>query len=205
MATITVARPYDPGMIQPIVLTGENVGVFMQQDWAFFRIKHVEGIPPSRQTTQDLGAVTSGSSSAVTQLTNFRAQAGNLLHLRFLPLDDIEFDFFSGQSTGGRHTLFSTKARVSPATGNLDRYWSTTTLFTITNERSIYAQAVNTTGYNMAQARIKAFGYRYVLDPFPAETTAAMRRYLAGADLDAKQNELIKGVRVTLVPSESME
>jgi len=204
MASVSVARVYDSGPVTPVVLVGENLGVLVQGDYLFFHCAHVEGLPASRQLVQDLGAVANAASSAVTELTNFRAQSGNMLHLRLMSLDGCEFDLFHGRATGGRHTTFSTKARIWPQS-NSDPWHSASTIFVIGSERSLWAAAYNNSGYNLGQTRIAAWGYRYVLDPFPGPVTAALRKYLARAQLNEAETALIRNIKATLVPGEGAE
>lgn len=209
MAVVQVARVYDPGPIQPVVEWGHNLGVFVQADWLFYRVSHVEGLPPSRQLTQDLGAVNNNASTGETEVTVVRAQDGNLLHVRALPLDEVELDFFHGRSTGGRHTTYSTKARVSPQTANADPHLATTTMFVLGNQRSIYANAYNDSGYDLGQSRVKFWGWRYRLDPLPDRVTSALRKHISGVELEAGEGELIRVGgpygRVTLIPAEGRE
>ena len=205
MASISVARVYDPQQIQPVVETGQNLGVLVQGDWLFFRVDHVEAVPASRQTTQDLGSVSDASSSGETEITVVRAQDGNLLHIRMFPLDDVELDVFHGRSTGGRHTTYSTKARISPATANTDNFHSLSTAFIFGKDRPMYINAYNETGYALAQSRVRFFGYRYRLDPLPPLVGAALRKHIRGIELEPGEIDMIKNLKVTLVPAEGRE
>ena len=205
MASISVARVYDPAMIQPVVETGQNLGVLVQGDWLFFRVDHVEGVPASRQTTQDLGSVNDASSSGETEITVVRAQDGNLLHVRMFPLDDVELDVFHGRSTGGRHTTYSTKARISAASGNADPYHAISTTFVFGKDRPMYINAYNETGYNLGQSRVRFFGYRYRLDPLPPLVGAALRKHIRGIELEPGEGDMIRNMKVTLVPAEGRE
>ena len=205
MASISVARVYDPGQIQPVVETGQNLGVLVQGDWLFFRVDHVEGLPASRQTTQDLGAVNDAASTGETEITVVRAQDGNLLHVRLFPMDDVELDVFHGRSTGGRHTTYSTKARISPASANTDPHFSATTSFVFGKDRPMYINGYNETGYNLGQARVRFFGFRYRLDPLPPLLSAALRKHIRGIELEPGEIDLIRNLKVTLVPAEGRE
>ena len=206
MAVVHVARVYDPGPIQPVVEWMHNLGIYIQEDWLFFKCDHVEGLPPSRQLVQDMGAVANNASSAVTELTVARAQDGNLLHVRMKPLDPVEMDLFHGRSTGGRHTAFSAKARINLHTGNLDPSWATTTAFIFGNQRSMYASAINESGYNLAQTRLQLWGYRYRLAPLPATVSAALRKYVNQDELTDAEKEIVRKVnKVTLVPAQGRE
>ena len=205
MASVTVARVFDPGMIQPVIETGQNLGVLVQGDWLFFRVDHVEGLPASRQTTQDLGSVSDAGSSGETEITVVRAQDGNLLHVRYFPLDEVELDVFHGRSTGGRHTTYSTKARVSPASSNADPYHTTTTTFVFGKDRPMYINAYNETGYALGQARVRFYGYRYRLDPLQPLVSSALRKHIRGIELEPGETDMIRNMKVTLVPAEGRE
>ena len=206
MAVVHMARVYDPGPIQPVVEWMHNIGVYIQEDWLFFKVDHVEGLPPSRQLVQDLGAVTNNASSGETEITNLRAQDGNLLHIRCKPLDPVEIDLFHGRSTGGRHTTYTTKARVNLHTANTDPDCASTTMFVFGNQRSMYANAYNESGYNLAQSRIQFWGYRYRLAPLGTGVSAALRKYVSGGAISDEEKEMIRTVgKVTLLPAQGRE
>ena len=205
MASISVARVYDPAMIQPVVETGQNLGVLVQGDWLFFRVDHVEGVPASRQTTQDLGSVNDAASTGETEITVVRAQDGNLLHIRMFPLDDVELDVFHGRSTGGRHTTYSTKARISAASANADPHFSISTTFVFGKDRPMYINAYNESGYALGQSRVRFFGYRYRLDPLPPLVGSALRKHIRGIELEPGEVDMIRNMKVTLVPAEGRE
>ena len=205
MASISVARVYDPAMIQPVVETGQNLGVLVQGDWLFFRVDHVEGVPASRQTTQDLGSVNDAASTGETEITVVRAQDGNLLHIRMFPLDAVELDVFHGRSTGGRHTTYSTKARISAASANADPHFSISTTFVFGKDRPMYINAYNESGYALGQSRVRFFGYRYRLDPLPPLVGSALRKHIRGIELEPGEVDMIRNMKVTLVPAEGRE
>tara|TARA_Y100000310_G_C20527844_1_gene736959 strand:- start:137 stop:766 length:630 start_codon:yes stop_codon:yes gene_type:complete len=209
MAVIHIARVYDPGIIQPVAEWGHNIGVFLQDDWLFFRVDHVEGLPASRQLTQDLGSVNNNANSGETEITVARAQDGNLLHVRCLPLDNVEIDVFHGRSTGGRHTTYSAKARIYPQLINVDPFAASSTLFVFGNQRPIYAVAYNESGYNLAQSRVKFWGYRYRLDPLPGSVTHALRKSISGIAMEKSEEEMLhpRGPygKVTLIPAQGRE
>lgn len=204
MATVTVAAPYTPGPIEPIVMVGENVGVWTQQTYLFFKVVHIEAIPASRQLIQDLGSVADAGSIASTEITVARAQDGNLLHVRVLPLDEAEITVFEQRATA-RNTVYSAQARLT-YWNNLDPYLAQNTYFVLGKEKTIYMAANNVRGYALSQCRIQFTGYRYVLSPLPALHSSALRKTLQGIELEAEEGELIKrGLRATVVPAEGRE
>lgn len=199
---ITLFNPYHSGPIEPIVMVGENIGIFTQGDYLFARVVHIEPLPPSRQLTQDLGAINTGASSGVTELTVARAQDGNLLHVRMMPLDPIEVQVYQQRATS-RHTVFSAASRVNLSSGKLDPYWASSTYFVLGNQKSLYGDISNVSGYNLTLTRVRFWGFRYKLDPLPAAVQSVMRKLASGRALTPQEGGLV--VRATLVPAEGQE
>lgn len=186
MAILT-APAYNPGPIQPVCLVGENIGVWTQADYWFFKVLHIEALPASRTMQQDIGAVTSATSSNITEITVARAQDGNLLHVRAAPLDPVELTVYQQRATG-RHTAFSATGVISVSTGNRDPHYASSTYFILGKEKSIWVQVANNTGYNLAQSRVRFWGFRYVIDPLPTSDINLLRKIMAGnATLEEKR------------------
>jgi hypothetical protein len=69
----------------------------------------------------------------------------------------------------------------------------------------MYINAYNETGYALAQSRVRFFGYRYRLDPLPPLVGAALRKHIRGIELEPGEIDMIKNLKVTLVPAEGRE
>ena len=165
MAAISVARVFDPGPILPVVEADQGIGVWVANAWLFFYVSHVESVPSSRMTQQDFGAITTGSSVTSTRVTVTDVPDGTLGHFRCAPVDPVEVKFASGSGTGTRHVLHSATARVTRSTANSDPHLSATTTFVWGNLQSIYAEVYNNSGYNLAQSRVRWWGYMYRTRP----------------------------------------
>lgn len=199
---ITLFNPYHYGPIEPVVLVGENIGIFTQGDYLFARVVHIEAIPASRQVTQDLGAVNNAASSGPTEITIARAQDGNLLHMRMMPLDPVEVQLFQ-QRAMSRHTVYTATSRVNLSSGRQDPFWSHTTYFVLGNQKSLYGDAFNNSGYNLTAARLRFWGFRYKLDPLPNTVQAVMKKLAAGRAISPQEQAMT--VRATLIPAEGQE
>lgn len=204
LATINTFSTYTPGPIAPVVKAGQNLGILTQGVYRFFRVLFIEGIPPSPETTQNLGAVTAAAASAATEITVVQAQEGNLIQARMAPMDDFEAQV-SQVRAAGRFSTFTQQARVTPYIAGVDPHYATTTTFILGNTRSLFITAHNNTDYNLAQTRIRFWGYRYVLDRLTTAQEVALQKTVLNMDMTPEEAALVSKLRVTLVPAEGRE
>lgn len=204
MATISTFSTYTPGPIAPVVKAGQNLGILTQGVYRFFRVLFIEGVPPSPETTQDLGAVTAGSASASTEITVVQAQEGNIIQCRMAPVDDFEAQVSQVRATG-RFSTFTQQARITPYIAGYDPHFATTTTFVLGNTRSLFVTAHNNTDFNLAQTRLRFWGYRYVLDRLRTDQEVALQKVVLNEDMSPEEKDLVKTLRVTLVPAEGRE
>ncbi len=204
MATISTFSTYTPGPIAPVVKAGQNLGILTQGVYRFFRVLFIEGVPPSPETTQDLGAVTAGAASAATEITVIQAQEGNLIQARMAPIDDFEAQVSQVRATG-RFSTFTQQIRITPYVGGYDPYFATTTTFTLGNTRSLFITAHNNTDFNLVQTRLRFWGYRYVLDRLTTGQEVALQKVVLNQQMEPEEASLVAKLRVTLIPAEGRE
>ncbi|GAJ05268.1 unnamed protein product, partial [marine sediment metagenome] len=104
---------------------------------------------------------------------------GEMLHVRFEPLDDVEGVVWQQAGTG-KFVSHSTHARVSMTTCLRDPYLATTTFFIMGRQRDMNLEVRNPNPVALPQARFQFFGFRYVIEPiiprFPATVTDAQKQ-----------------------------
>ena len=200
---VSTYDPFTPGPSAPACKIGHNLGIYSQGAYRFFRVLYIEGLPPSPQLTQNLGAITAGSSTSAIEITVVNAQEGSLIQARAAVVDDIEVSLSQVRGTG-RYVTDTQQARISLFTGGMDPYHAMTTMFIIGKNRQVYATGYNQTDYDAAQARVKFWGYRYIIDRLRQE----QERYLQFVVLN-KYEELedelkarYKGLSATVVAAE---
>lgn len=203
---ITYYNPYFPGPITPVVNIGQNLGVYIQGAYNFFRVLFVEGLPPGRQTIQDFGAVNAATTGTTAEVTVINAQEGSLVHVRAAPLDDFEAQF-SQQRATGRFATESQQIRVRAGIYHLDPYGATTTLFVLGNSRQVYCTPTNNTAYNLAQTRCQFWGFRYVLDRLTKDQEHILQFAVTNKEgaLRQEERDALKFLHATIVPAEGRE
>jgi hypothetical protein len=164
---------YDSNPIQPVCKIGENLGIWSQGQWGYYKAKFIEPIPRSSPMIVEAitasGATTLAANGTIAKriaailLLNDR----ELLHLRWEPLDDVEGLLWE-QSGSGRFVTRSVQARVTRFTALRDPYLATTTFFILGMNRDMNLEVRNPNPVVIAIARFVFFGYRYLLDPLTA-------------------------------------
>lgn len=205
---ISYHDPYFPGPITPCVKTGQNLGVYTQGAFKFYRVLHIEGIPASRTTTQNLGALAAATSSNQTEITVSNSPEGGLLHLRFRPVDDIELQVAQVQANR-KFSADTVISRVMLHSCSGDPYWSATTVFVLGRNRQIYIIATNPSDYAINQSRIITWGFKYVLDPLTPEQQKVLtyavgnKLHTLAPDEYTRAKQMMKdGLTATIVPAE---
>ena len=200
---------YSSGPILPVVKIGQNLGVFTQSTYRFYRVLHIEPFPATRQTTFDFGAVNTAASSTQQEVTVINAMEGSLQHVRCFVLDDIELEIAQIRASG-RFLANTVQARITLYTQAHDPYLATTTLFVLGKDKPVFGIATNRTGYNLLQSRVVFFGFRYILDrlnPLQEKALQALTLNTAGELPDTDEGVrmktmLAKGLTATIVPAE---
>jgi len=166
-----VANLYDNGPISPIARIQENLSIWSENKWKHFGIKFIEGIPRSSATTVEMvtasGATTIPPYGTIAKrvLPVLQMNAGEMLHLRWEPLDDVEGVLWElgGQA---RFSPRGAHARVSLVTSTRDPYLATTTFYILGGVNlDMNLEARNPLPVAQATARFVFFGYRYLLEP----------------------------------------
>jgi len=164
-----IGNLYDNGPISPIARIKDTISVYTAKKWSHYQIAYIEPWPRSRPLIVEMvalsGAVIIPANGAIAKrlVPILQVSDGEMLHVRFEPLDDVEGVVWE-QSGTGKFNSRNTHARVSMVTGLRDPYLATTTFFILGLSRDMNLEAQNPNPVALNQARFQFFGYRFVLD-----------------------------------------
>lgn len=161
MAGLPQLYTYKAGGIEPVVLPGEIVGLYVNKQWRFAEVLYREPIPRSNPLVVDFGALAAGASSAMTQLTLLEMPDSEFGQFRMEAVDDIEMTLWQGRSDGRLRTK-NRMAAVSRFTRLHEN--EQTTEFFVFEDSHAFGQALNPTGYANTISRVSFWGYRYVIN-----------------------------------------
>ena len=190
-----VATIYDNGPISLIARIKDNISVLTAKKWAHYQVNFAEPWPRSSPLMVDLVALAAATTIAangtiakrlvpILQVTD-----GEMIHLRFLPLDDVEGVVWE-QSGTGKFNSRNTHARVNMATGLHDPYLATTTVFIMGYQRDLNLEARNPNPVPLNQARFQFWGFRYGLDEISPDLSSVVTQQ--GQPDKKKQEDIIR-------------
>jgi hypothetical protein len=169
MPALAQLYPYKAGPIEPVVMPGEFVGVWVNKVWNFYKVDYIEPVPASDPIEQDFGTLAAGASTAGAVQLNLLEMADlEFGQFRVRVIDDVNCILFQGRADQ-RH---KTNVRVGTYTRftNLVDPCGHTTEFYVHEDNWAYIQATNPTDYALTQARVAFYGFRYVLQAMPEYT-----------------------------------
>lgn len=195
---------YAPGPIKPVAKIKENLAIWTQNSWGYYRIEYIEGMPRGAPMTRDMvnaaGVTTLAANATIAKRVVDILQLNELefLHVRWEPVDPVEGLLWerAGQA---KFQARSVVARVTRSTKDYDPYLATTTFWVLGRDRDMNLEVRNPLGYAVPAARFSFWGYRYVLEDLLALVPEAVKPALRRGDLDTVRSQI--GV-VTFVPAE---
>lgn len=170
-----VANIYDNGSISPIARIGDNLSIWSEVKWTHFNIVFIEPVPRSSPMVVDMvaasGATTIAANGTIAKqvVAILLMNAGEMLHLRWEPLDDVEGLLWQlgGQA---RFQPRGAHARVSQFTSLYDPYLATTTFWLLGGaNKDMNLEVRNPNPVALPMARFAFFGFRYILETLPSE------------------------------------
>ncbi len=167
-----VANIYDNGPISPIAKIKENLSVWTVGQWSHFEIQYIEPMPRSSPMMVEMVTLSGGLTIAAngiiasTLINVLELNKGEFLHLRFLPIDDMEGILWE-QRGQGRFVTRSAHARVTLGTPAYDPNCATTTFFILGRDLDPYLEVRNPNPVVWPVARFMFWGYRYLLKKLP--------------------------------------
>jgi len=185
------------GPIEHIAEVGENVLLVEHSKYSLYQIAYIEPIPPSHPLVANAGAILAGGI-----VPNFNTTAildlnyGQLGQFRAHVLDDIHVTVLQAQSLT-RFSLMNVSATINAFTRLEDPYDILTEL-AIWEQRRVFLRVVNPTGYNLAQARMAFYGYKYALAG--PEGTSGGQQINPFATYDSIKAAVESGKKFAVVP-----
>jgi hypothetical protein len=141
MPALPQLYPYKSGPMEPVVMPGETVGIWVNKVFNFFKVDYIDGIMFSDPLTMDFGAVAAGANTQVTQLA-------------LLEMPDVEFGQFRAE------VLDDLPGAMSDPDGAAGEFY-------VHEDNWAYMQIFNQTGYALTQTRVAFWGFRYVCTALP--------------------------------------
>jgi len=190
-----VANIYDNGPISLIARIKDNLSIYTAKKWAHYQVAYAEPWPRSSPLRVDLvalaGATTIAANGVIAKrlVPILQATDGEMLQIRFEPLDDVEGVVYE-QSGTGKFNSRNAHARVNMGTCIRDPYLATTTLFVMGYNRDLNLEVQNPNPVALNQARFQFFGFRYVLDAISPDLSSVIDQ--RGQQDKAKQEEITR-------------
>ncbi|RJO60330.1 MAG: hypothetical protein C4542_09570 [Dehalococcoidia bacterium] len=156
------ARPYRAGPIEPVVEVGHNVLLIFQMKFYLYQVAFIEPVPPSHPLIANIGAINAGITSAIFNTQNVLDMPdGSFGQFRARVLDDIVVTYLQPQAST-RNSTRNNNARLTAFNRLYDPNDALSEFYVFEDER-MFLQAVNPTDYNLAQARVVFYGFKYIL------------------------------------------
>jgi len=152
---------YKAGPIEQVVMPGENVGIWVNKTYEFYKVDFVEPITRSDPVTIDLGALAALAQSNVVQITLLQMPDLEFAQLRMEALDDVSIILYQGRADQ-RHKLQNVVSTITRFNPLYDPCGHQTEFYEF-EDNYIFLQATNQTAYALTQARVVFWGFRYVL------------------------------------------
>jgi len=190
-----VANIYDNGSISLIARIKDNLSILTAKKWVHYQVVYVEPWPRSGPLRIDLvalsGQTTIPANGAIAKrlVPILQVSDGEMLQVRFEPLDDVEGVVWEQAGTG-KFNSRNTHARVAMNTCIRDPYLATSTLFVMGYQRDMNLEAQNPNPVALNQARFQFFGFRYVLDDIVPDLSSIVNE--AGQPDKKRQEEILR-------------
>ncbi len=163
MPALPQLYPYKAGPIEPIVMPGEMVGLWISNLWEFYRVIYIETLPESSPLVIDLGAIAAGATIASVQLIILEQPVREFGQYRCRVLDDFSLLLWQGRADL-RHRLGTTVAEVTKFTSFRNPDGHDTEFFVYYNQNDAFASAINRTSYPIQNSRVSFWGNRYIME-----------------------------------------
>jgi len=169
MPALPQLYPYKAGPVEPIVLPGETVGIWVNKQYTFSKVVYIEGVTRSDPIEFDFGAVNAGAGpTAITQLALLEMPDNEFGQFRCIPIDDLSFILYQGRADQ-RHKLNLRVATYTRFTELTDPDGHTGEFY-VYEDNWAFMSATNQTDYDVTTARVAFYGFRYVCDLLPEFT-----------------------------------
>jgi hypothetical protein len=165
MPALPQLYPYKSGPMEPVVMPGETVGIWVNKVFNFFKVDYIDGIMFSDPLTMDFGAVAAGANTQVTQLALLEMPDVEFGQFRAEVLDDCAALLYQSRSdqrhkTNVRVATYTLPGAMSDPDGAAGEFY-------VHEDNWAYMQIFNQTGYALTQTRVAFWGFRYVCTALP--------------------------------------
>jgi len=201
---------YDSGPIQPLLKFKENYAIRYRGLYRYYRADYIEGITPSSQSLVDMVQVAGATQIAANgtiakQVVNtLQLNEGELLHLRWEPLDYVEGILWEPAGSSKFQTR-NIQSRVDPMTKFHDPWLCSTTFWILGNQLDANIEVRNPIAVAVPHARFQFWGWRYLLADITPNASALKSREdrlkLETGDPDAVRRYVGP---CTLIPAEAI-
>ena len=142
----------------------ENLAVWSQGRWQYFNVAGVESIPAGSVNIVNAGSVAANTTDTLEELTTFDVNDGELLQLRFSPMQDVEVQLWEARSQP-RFNTRTIQARVSLMTKAHDPWMESSEFNVLGRDRNAFIAVINNGDYAYAAGRVYFWGHKYKLTP----------------------------------------
>jgi len=190
-----VGTIYDNGPLSLVARIKDTISVYTAKKWAHYQVAFAEPWPRSSPLRVDLvalaglTAIPANQNIAKRLVPLLQVTDGEMLCVRFEPLDDVEGVIYE-QSGTGRFNSRNNHARVDMATCLRDPYLASTTFFIMGKNRDMNLEAQNPNPIALPQARFQFWGYRYVVEEISPDLSSVVNQ--SGQPDSTKQEEIIR-------------
>ena len=160
---------------EPIVKEGENVRLLPEDHpkAGFYRVKYVE---PLHEIQYDFGTIAAGGESGDKEINNIYMPDNELAQYWIIVLDDIEVEVKQPKAK----TRYVTDKKVTKITYFTQQISPYRNVVWVIEDEKIFFNASNPTRSSIPRARIKLFGWRYVLEPLAERPEKYATVYVGG-------------------------
>lgn len=153
--------PIHKQQFDPIALIGENIALYYDNSWHYFRVNYLRPLYRSHKIVHDFGSISASSqiSEFVQPSDELELKQTEIGQLRLMPLDDIEIDIRTGatdpvSATDGKVT------RISRHQGLVDPTWAASEHF-YKADRLYYFGVYNPYATSTGQSRVAFWGWKF--------------------------------------------
>lgn len=190
-----VANIYDNGPLSLIARIKDTISAYTAKKWSHYQVAFAEPWPRSGPLRVDMVAlagvttIAANTNIAKRLVPLLQVTDGEMLCVRFEPLDDVEGVVYE-QSGTGRFNSRNNHARVDMASALRDPYLCLTTFFIMGYQRDMNLEVFNPNPVALLQARFQFWGIRYVLDEISPDLSGVVDQ--SGRADKKKQDDIVR-------------
>jgi hypothetical protein len=190
-------RPFRAGPIEPVVEVGQNLLVVDRENYNLYQVAYIEPLSRSAPLIFNAGALIAGKAATVLNTqTILDMQFGQLAQIRMRVIDDINVVVFQPQAVARQGNKNQT-ANINAFSAIYDP-WDSLSEYYIFEDQRIFLQITNPRRYDISQARVGFYGFKYVLYGGAGASTGG--HVLPRRSFSSIQEAVDSGEKFTVVP-----